>query len=132
MIANESFHVGSVCVLGATGSIGISTLDVIGRHPSKYKVHSLTAFNKWQELYQQCEKFKPEYAVLVDEAAAEKLEHKCRAEGLEVNVMAGEEALEYVAAHESVDIVMAAIVGAAGLQANLSAARKGKKNTISE
>lgn len=127
MIANESFHVGSVCVLGATGSIGISTLDVIGRHPSKYKVHSLTAFNKWQELYQQCEKFKPEYAVLVDEAAAEKLEHKCRAEGLEVNVMAGEEALEYVAAHESVDIVMAAIVGAAGLQANLSAARKGKK-----
>lgn len=123
----DTKNVQSVCVLGATGSIGESTLDVVERHPDKYKVHSVTAFNKWQVLFQQCIKFKPKFAVVVDETAAEKLESKCCSEGLNTKVLAGKEALEFVAAHESVDIVMAAIVGAAGLQANLSAARQGKK-----
>ena len=117
----------NVCVLGATGSIGLSTLDVISRHPERYNVHSLTAFNKWQALYQQCILFSPDYAVLVDEDAAEQLASHCAAAGLSTQVLSGVDALEVVAAHIDVDIVMAAIVGAAGLQANLSAAKKGKK-----
>tara|TARA_R110002072_G_scaffold154_1_gene977 strand:+ start:32591 stop:33820 length:1230 start_codon:yes stop_codon:yes gene_type:complete len=117
----------NVCVLGATGSIGLSTLDVVERHPGRYKIHSMTAFDKWQALYQQCFRFRPEYAVLVDERAAEQLESKCISEGLSTKVLSGVDALEFVAAHQSVDIVMAAIVGAAGLHANLSAAKHGKK-----
>jgi 1-deoxy-D-xylulose-5-phosphate reductoisomerase len=114
-------------VLGATGSIGLNTLDVIGRHPDRYNVHSLTAFDKHDELFDLCVRFKPEYAVLIDINAAEKLELKCLESGLATKVLAEAKALEFVASHESVDIVMAAIVGAAGLQANLSAAKKGKK-----
>lgn len=117
----------NVCVLGATGSIGLNTLDVIARHPGRYKVHSLTAFDKCDELFDLCVRFEPEYAVLVDVNAAERLEAKCLAKGLATKVLAESEALEFVASHKSVDIVMAAIVGAAGLQANLSAAKEGKK-----
>lgn len=127
MSSANSCDVLNVCVLGATGSIGLSTLDVISRHPERYNVHSLTAFNKWQALYQQCILFSPDYAVLVDEDAAEQLASHCAAAGLSTQVLSGVDALEVVAAHIDVDIVMAAIVGAAGLQANLSAAKKGKK-----
>lgn len=117
----------NVCVLGATGSIGLNTLDVIGRHPDRYKVHSLTAFDKCGALFDLCVRFEPEYAVLVDINAAERLEAKCLEKGLSTKVLAEAKALEFVASHKSVDIVMAAIVGAAGLQANLSAAKEGKK-----
>ncbi len=117
----------NVCILGATGSIGLNTLDVIQRHPSRYQVHSLTAFDKYQELFSLCERFQPRYAVLVDEPAAEQLAQKIKLAGLPVEVLSGVNALEIVAAHKDVDVVMAAIVGAAGLQANLSAAREGKK-----
>lgn len=123
----EASKIQSVCVLGATGSIGLSTLDVIQRHPERYKVHSLTAFDKDEDLFELCVRFNPEYAVLVDINAAERLEAKCLVKGLSVKVLAEPGSLEFVASHKSVDIVMAAIVGAAGLQANLSAAREGKK-----
>ncbi|MFV1873204.1 MAG: 1-deoxy-D-xylulose-5-phosphate reductoisomerase [Oleiphilus sp.] len=116
-----------VCLLGATGSIGLSTLDVIQRHPGRYALHSVTAYSQWQALFEICQKFSPQYAVLVDEDAAAQLEASCQADHLEVTVLSGKEALEFLAAHDDVDIVMAAIVGAAGLQANLAAARKGKK-----
>tara|TARA_R110001592_G_scaffold52649_6_gene161261 strand:+ start:4936 stop:6156 length:1221 start_codon:yes stop_codon:yes gene_type:complete len=117
----------NICILGATGSIGLSTLDVVERHPDRYRVHSLTAFDKSDALFDLCLRFKPEYAVLVDVDAAEKLEAKCLQMGLSTKILAGSESLEFVASHDDVNIVMAAIVGAAGLQANLSAARKGKK-----
>ena len=120
-------NIQNVCVLGATGSIGLNTLDVIERHPDRYKVHSLTAFDKCDALFDLCVRFNPDYAVLVDADAAERLEVKCLKNGLATKVLAESDSLEFVASHKSVDIVMAAIVGAAGLQANLSAAKEGKK-----
>tara|TARA_R110001592_G_C13178841_1_gene750618 strand:- start:1445 stop:2674 length:1230 start_codon:yes stop_codon:yes gene_type:complete len=123
----DTSKIQKVCVLGATGSIGLNTLDVIQRHPDRYSVHSLTAFNKYEELFDLCVRFQPEYAVLVDADAAEQLQSKCIKFGLPTKILAGSDSLDFVASHESVDVVMAAIVGAAGLQANLSAAREGKK-----
>lgn len=116
-----------VCILGATGSIGLSTLDVISQHPERYSVHSLTAFNKVNELFELSVRYRPEYVVLVDDDAAQQFDVKCREHDLQIKVLSGASSLEYVAAHQDVDIVMAAIVGAAGLQANLAAAKKGKK-----
>lgn len=127
MFPEDGVIVQSVCVLGATGSIGLSTLDVIERHSERYMVHSLTAYDKWEDLFVLCQKFKPRYAVLVEDNAAELFEKKAKETGLEIEVLSGASSLDYVASHDQVSIVMAAIVGAAGLQANLSAARKGKK-----
>jgi 1-deoxy-D-xylulose-5-phosphate reductoisomerase len=124
---SDTSKVQKVCVLGATGSIGLNTLDVIQRHPDRYSVHSITAFNKYHALFELCIRFKPEFAVLVDPDAAEQLQSKCVKFGLSTKVLAGPSSLEFVASHLDVDVVMAAIVGAAGLQANLSAAREGKK-----
>lgn len=123
----ETAQIKSVCVLGATGSIGLNTLDVVRRHPDRYRVHSLTAFDKFDALFELCQQFSPCYAVLVDADAAMQLERKIRQAGLPVKVLSGVESLEFVASDTEVDIVMAAIVGAAGLQANLAAARCGKK-----
>lgn len=123
----DSHNRARVCVLGATGSIGLSTLDVIERHADRYQVHSLTAFDKFQELFGLCQRFVPEFAVMVDADAAQQLEQKIKQAGLPVQVLSGPDALAEVAAAPEVDIVMAAIVGAAGLQANLAAARQGKK-----
>ncbi len=117
----------NICILGATGSIGMSTLDVVQRHPDRYRVHSLTAFDRYEDLFDLCVRFKPDFAVMVDSDAAERLESKCKNAGLLTKVLAGSSSLEFVASHVDVHIVMAAIVGAAGLQANLSAARQGKK-----
>ena len=127
MVAQETDKTAKVCVLGATGSIGLSTLDVIQRHPDRFQVHSLTAFDKHQDLFALCQRFSPEFAVMVDPDAAQKLEHDVINAGLATRVLSGSEALVQVAADPEVDIVMAAIVGAAGLQANLAAARAGKK-----
>jgi 1-deoxy-D-xylulose-5-phosphate reductoisomerase len=124
---SDASKVQKVCVLGATGSIGLNTLDVIQRHPDRYSVHSITAFNKYDALFELCVRFNPEFAVLVDHDAAEQLQSKCEKFGLSTKVLAGPSSLEFVASHLDVDVVMAAIVGAAGLQANLSAAREGKK-----
>ncbi len=114
-------------ILGSTGSIGVSTLDVVARHPDRYRVTALTAQQRDDVLFEQCMRFKPRYAVLLDEAAAERLKRKASAAGLETEVLHGVEALEKVASVPEVDAVMAAIVGAAGLRPTLAAARAGKK-----
>ena len=114
-------------VLGSTGSIGTSTLDVVARHPQKYQVVALTAYRQDELLFEQCQRFKPRYAVLLDEVAAARLTQRIAAAGLMVQVLCGEQALEQVASLPEVDAVMAAIVGAAGLRPSLAAARAGKK-----
>jgi 1-deoxy-D-xylulose-5-phosphate reductoisomerase len=114
-------------VLGSTGSIGTSTLDVVARHPQKYQILALTAYRQDELLFEQCQRFKPRYAVLIDEAAATRLSRRVAAAGLLIEVLCGEQALEQVASLPEVDAVMAAIVGAAGLRPSLAAARAGKK-----
>lgn len=116
----------NITVLGSTGTIGVNTLDVISRH-SHYRVIALTANVQVEKLFEQCLQFKPEYAVMVDPSAAEQLDDKIRAQGLEIKVLSGIEGLEQVSALVDVDMVMAAIVGAAGLLPTLAAARAGKR-----
>jgi len=116
-----------ITILGSTGSIGTSTLDVIARHPDKFQVIALTANRQVDLLFQQCQQFKPTYAVLLDEAAAVQLRARLGEAGLATEVLSGVAALEQVSALTEVDAVMAAIVGAAGLQPTLAAARAGKK-----
>ena len=118
----------TVTVLGATGSIGVSTLDVIARHPERYRVYALTANTRFELLLPQIEQFLPRYVVLREESAAEQLLAELRSRGVtDTDVLCGEAALEQVAAAEAVDTVMAAIVGAAGLAATLAAVNAGKK-----
>lgn len=116
-----------ICVLGATGSIGLSTLDVIARHPERYQVFALTGFSRVAELKVLCLQHRPAFAVTADEASARVLREALRAAGLSTEVLSGEAGLCEVAAHPQVDAVMAAIVGAAGLRPTLSAVRAGKK-----
>jgi len=116
-----------LAVLGSTGSIGVSTLDVVARHPDKYRVTALTANCQDGILFEQCLKFQPRYAVLLDEDAAARLAQKISAAGLITDVLCGIAELERVALLPEVDAVMAAIVGAAGLRPTLAAARAGKK-----
>ncbi len=116
-----------VVVLGSTGTIGVNTLDVISRYPDKYSVVALTANQSDDKLYHQCIEFRPEYAVLVDADAAQRLEEKLVREGVAVQVLCGIESLEHVVQLAHVDQVMAAIVGAAGLLPALAAARAGKR-----
>lgn len=117
----------TVTVLGCTGSIGVSTLDVIARHPERYRVFALCAHRQVDKLFEQCLVFKPELAVLGDAGLAADLARRCRAAGLRTEVAWGAEALVQAAAAPQVDTVMAAIVGAAGLMPTLAAARAGKK-----
>lgn len=114
-------------ILGSTGSIGDSTLDVVARHPEKFTVFALTANQNSEKLFAQCEQFQPRYAVMLDETCADKLEKKIRTAGLDTTVLAGIESLEHVASLPEVDTVMAAIVGAAGIRPTIAAARAGKK-----
>jgi len=116
-----------ITILGATGSIGKSTLDVLARHPQRYRVYALTANTQWQRLFEQCRQFQPRYAVLLDAAAAEQLQAQLQQAGLATEVLQGEAALEQVARAPEVDMVMAAIVGAAGLKPSLAAAQAGKR-----
>ncbi|MDZ7805148.1 1-deoxy-D-xylulose-5-phosphate reductoisomerase [Thiohalophilus sp.] len=116
-----------ITILGATGSIGLSTLDVIARHPDQFAVFALTANTQVERLYQQCRQYRPVYAVMFDTQAAEQLQHKLQQDGLETKVLAGLDGLVEVASHAGTDYVMAAIVGAAGLQPTLAAARAGKR-----
>lgn len=116
-----------LCILGATGSIGESTLDVVNRHPDKYKVVALTANTNIDLLLAQCQEYKPEYVVVVDEKKSEFFKEKIQNSALStIQVMTGVKALEFVATLDSVDSVMAAIVGAAGLLPSLAAAKAGK------
>lgn len=114
-------------VLGATGSIGQNTLDVVARHPDRYRVYALTAARQVDVLFEQCVRHRPRYAVMVDPASAAALQARVREAGLPVEVLAGAEALCDVSEAPEVDAVMAAIVGAAGLAPSLAAARAGKK-----
>lgn len=116
----------NLTILGSTGSIGVSTLDVVARHRDKFCVTALSAHSKIEELYRQCVQFKPAYAVVNGADSAEKLRKKFIQGGLPTEVLAGPAALEQIAALPEVHAVMAAIVGAAGLQPTLAAARAGK------
>ncbi len=114
-------------ILGATGSVGTSTLDVIARHPERYEVFALTAARRVDELAAQCLRFRPRFAVMADEAAARELAARLEGAQLPTRVLSGSAALDEVAAHPEVDAVMAAIVGAAGLASCLAAAAAGKR-----
>jgi 1-deoxy-D-xylulose 5-phosphate reductoisomerase len=116
-----------VTILGATGTIGKQTLDVISRHSDKFSVFALTANASADALFGQCQQYLPRYAVLLDEPAAESLRQQLIAAGSETEVLCGLAALEFVSAHTEVDIVMAAIVGAAGLKPSIAAANAGKR-----
>ena len=117
----------SLTILGATGSIGVSTLDVVARHPDRYRIFALTGQTRIDVLAEQCAQFQPEVAVVVDADAAERLQKLIRDRGLKTSVVYGEQALCDVASAEACDTVMAAIVGAAGLGPSLAAAKAGKK-----
>lgn len=113
-------------ILGSTGSIGESTLDVVARHRARYEVVALAGNTSHEKLAAQCARFAPRYAAMVDEVAAGRLEAALRGQGLATQVLAGPSALERVASLPEVDAVMAAVVGAAGLPGTLAAARAGK------
>ena len=117
----------TITILGATGSIGVSTLDVIARHADKYSVFALTAHSQITALAVQCRQFNPKYAVVSDAAAAASLQALLAESGCATEVFWGVEALCQVASDDSVDTVMAAIVGAAGLVPTLAAVQAGKK-----
>lgn len=116
-----------ITILGATGSIGVSTLDVLARHPERYRVYALTAHSRVDILAAQCERFRPQVAVVGSPEAAKSLEALLTEKGVSTEVAYGEAALCSVASAAGCDVVMAAIVGAAGLSPTLAAARAGKK-----
>jgi 1-deoxy-D-xylulose-5-phosphate reductoisomerase len=117
----------NVAVLGATGSIGRSTLDVVARHPDRFRVFALTAQSNAAELLAACQAHRPRFAVIGDESRAAGMRDALRTSRIDTEVLAGPDALEAVAAHAETDTVMAAIVGAAGLASSVAAARAGKK-----
>lgn len=114
-------------ILGSTGSVGTSTLDVVSRHLADYEVFALSAATQVDLMLAQCAQFKPRFAVMASPAHARELADKIKANGLATEVLQAPDALEQIAAHEEVDAVMAAIVGAAGLGPCLAAARAGKR-----
>ena len=116
-----------VAVLGSTGSVGANTLDVIARHPDRFEVFALSAATQVDLMLRQCAQFRPAFAVMASEETGRLLADKIEANGLATKVLWGPGSLEEVASHESVDSVMAAIVGAAGLASCLAAARAGKR-----
>ena len=114
-------------VLGATGSIGVNTLDVVARHPDRFEVLALTANRQVEGLFEQCRRFRPRYAVLQSEEGAERQAGLLHRAACDTTVLAGLDATEEVACHPDADTVMAAIVGAAGLRPTLAAVQAGKK-----
>ena len=117
----------NVTILGSTGTIGVNTLDVIRRHPERFRAFALTANTKHEKLFEQCLEFKPQFAVMRDDQGAELLRDAIGNTPLQTQVLCGESALETVASHSEVDSVMAAIVGAAGLKSSFAAAQSGKQ-----
>ena len=116
-----------VAILGSTGSVGEATLDVIARHPDRFRVVALGAHRNAARLAEQALRFSAPCVALAEPAAAAKLEQELRARGATTRVLAGSGALEEIATLPEVDSVMAAIVGAAGLRSTLAAARAGKR-----
>ena len=117
----------AITILGATGSIGQSTLKVVELHPEKYTIYALTAQHSIDTLFEQCQRYQPRIAVMSDPIAAEKLETKIKKNKLPVTVLAGEAGLLEVASSHEVDCVVAAIMGAAGLMPTLAAVHAGKR-----
>ena len=116
-----------VCILGATGSVGTSTLDVLARHPRHFEVFALTAHSRVDAIFAQCVQWRPRFAAMPDAPRARALRERLRAHGVATEVLEGPRALCDLAAHPEVDSVMAAIVGAAGLAPCLAAAAAGKR-----
>lgn len=117
----------TITLLGATGSIGDSTLDVVSRHPDRYQIFALSAQSQVAKLVDCCRRFRPRYAVLADPSRLDELAAGLKEAGLATEALAGESALEQIASAPEVDMVMAAIVGAAGLRPSLAAVKAGKK-----
>ena len=115
-----------ITILGSTGSIGESTLDVIARHPDRFQAFALTANKNVEKMLSQCQRFQPRYAVMLDMKSAEQLTSAIKAARIDTEVLSGIESLEKVASLPEVDAVMAAIVGAAGIRPTFAAARTGK------
>ena len=116
-----------VAILGSTGSIGVSTLEVIARHPQRFEVFALSAATQVDKMLTQCAQFKPVFAVMASIEQGRLLQQKCEENGLPTHILYGPKAIEKIASDERVDVVMAAIVGAAGLASCLAAARAGKR-----
>jgi 1-deoxy-D-xylulose-5-phosphate reductoisomerase len=117
----------NIAILGATGSIGASTLDVIARHPSRFRVAALTANRQVDDLAELCRRHRPDTVCVADASQVPRLRERLAAAGVACRILAGEEGLVETASSPDVDCVMAAIVGAAGLRATLAAAEAGKK-----
>ena len=117
----------NITILGATGSIGLNTLDVIKQHQQNFKVVALTAYKQVHRLEALCLEWSPQYAVMADLEAAERLEQRLKKLKAPVQVLAGIEGLTFVASLSHIDMVMAAIVGSAGLLPTLAAAQAGKR-----
>ncbi len=113
----------NITLLGATGSIGDSTLAVIALHPDKFNIFALSANTNWQKMRVLCEKFQPKVVVMADAMAAEKLSKVVN----NIEVLHGSNALNTIAAHDQTDYVMAAIVGSAGMPSSLAAVKAGKR-----
>lgn len=116
-----------ITVLGSTGSIGVNTLDVVSRHMDRFQVFALTGASQVDVMLRQCAQFKPVFAVMAQPQAAASLQEKIKAQGLSTQVLSGAMALEEMASHPDVHMVMAAIVGSAGLAPCIAAARAGKR-----
>jgi len=116
-----------ITVLGSTGSIGVNTLDVLARHPDQFSVFALSGHSRIDVLFSQCLAHQPQFVVATDPRAGAQLQARLVAAGSATRVLLGHEALDEVAAHPDVDMVMAAIVGAAGLSSCIAAARAGKR-----
>src|SRR4051794_25228155 len=116
-----------LCILGATGSVGANTLDVVARHPQRYEVTALSAHSRLDALADLCVRWRPRFAAVPAGAPARELRTRLREAGLATQVLDGAPALVALAAHPDIDAVMAAIVGAAGLAPCLAAARAGKR-----
>ena len=116
-----------LAILGATGSIGLSTLDVVARHPDQFSVFAVTANTQVEQMFEICCRYRPKIAVMADAQAAQQLEQRLLQDSIAVDVLAGEAGLTEVASASEVDVVMAAIVGAVGLMPTLAAVRTGKR-----
>lgn len=126
-MSTDTAQLQQITVLGATGSIGSSTLDVIAQHPERYQAFALTAHTRINELKALCLRYRPRFAVVAEAADAQRLQGDLRAAGVATVVLVGPQGLCEVAAHPEVDAVMAAIVGAAGLESAMAAVTAGKK-----
>jgi 1-deoxy-D-xylulose-5-phosphate reductoisomerase len=117
----------SICLLGATGSIGQSTLNVVDKHPDLFRINAVSANNQVDALIEICIRYRPKFACIVNETLHKNLLHGLKSAGLDTEALAGVEALDYLAAESTSDTVVAAIVGAAGVSSTLAAARNGKR-----